>query len=192
LAALHGQRLGADFDDGEAEARAELVAISGDNSPMVDVPIWVAVITALAGIIGAAIPQGAIVIRDVRQAERDRKERSATATRDACVALLRAAGQLRNLAEGWRSYRGDANALLAQVRSLAEATRLHAVDVSMQVPDKLGPPADEVADAASSLVDSVVANTDLSRGVATGDPYVAALVAAISAFRDAAVSYARN
>jgi hypothetical protein len=30
---------------------------------MVDVPIWVAIITALAGIIGAAIPQGATIIR---------------------------------------------------------------------------------------------------------------------------------
>ncbi len=108
---------------------------------MVDVPIWVAIITALAGILGAAIPQGATVIRDVRQAERDRKERFDTATRDACVALLRAAGELRSLAEGWRSYRGDPTAVLARVaeaRGLAEATRLHAVSVSMQVPGQLG------------------------------------------------------
>ena len=157
---------------------------------MVDVPIWVAIITALAGIIGAAIPQGAIVLRDVRQAERDRKERSDTATREACVALLRAAGQLRNLAEGWRSYRGDVLARVAEVRSLAEATRLHAVDVSMQVPAKLGPTASTVADAASDLVGTVLQNTDLSRGVATGDPNVAPLVASINSFRDAAVSYA--
>jgi hypothetical protein len=167
----------------------------GNNLPMVDVPIYVAIITALAGIVGAAIPQIAIVIRDVRQAERDREERSATATRDACVALLRAAGELRNLAEGWRSYRGEANAVLArvaQVRSLAEATRLHAVNVSMQVPDKLGPPADKVADAASALVDNVVQNTELNQGVVLGDPDVAGLVACIAAFRDEAVSYARN
>jgi hypothetical protein len=159
---------------------------------MVDVPIWVAIITALAGIIGAAIPQGATIIRDVRQAERDRKERSDTATREACVALLRAAGELRSLAEGWRSYRGDVLARVAEVRSLAEATRLHAVDVSMQVPAKLGPPADKVADAASDLVGNVLQNTDLSRGVVTGDPNVAPLVASINAFRGAAVSYAGN
>jgi hypothetical protein len=162
---------------------------------MVDVPIYVAIITALAGIIGAAIPQIAIVIRDVRQAERDREERVAIATRDACVALLRAAGELRNLAEAWRSYRGDANAVLArvaEVRSLAEATRLHAVDVSMQVPGRLGPAADNVADAASDLVKNVVENTDLNHGVASGDPNVTVLVTRIDAFRHAAVAYARD
>ena len=138
---------------------------------MVDVPIWVAIITALAGILGAAIPQGAIVLRDVRQAERDRKERFDAATREACVALLRAAGELR---------------------SLAEATRLHAVDVSMQVPGQLGAPANVVADAATALIRDVVENTDQSRGVVLGDPNVEPLVTAIDAFRDAAVGYANR
>jgi hypothetical protein len=162
---------------------------------MVDVPIWVAIITALAGIFGAAIPQGAILIRDVRQAKRDRKERFDAATRDACVALLRAAGELRSLAEGWRSYRGDPPAVLARVaaaRGLAEATRLQAVNVSMQAPGQLGTPADAVADAATAAVVEVVTNTDLSHGVVLGDPSVSALVTAINAFRDAAVSYARS
>jgi hypothetical protein len=162
---------------------------------MVNVPIWVAIITALAGIIGAAIPQGAILIRDVRQGERDRKERSDAATRDACVALLRAAGELRSLAEGWRSYRGDPTAVLARVaeaRGLAETTRLHAVNVSMQVPGQLGTPANDVADAATALVADVVQNTDLSHGVVLGDPNVSALVTSINDFRDAAVSYARS
>jgi len=162
---------------------------------MVDVPIWVAIITALAGILGAAIPQGAIVLRDVRQAERDRKERFDAATREACVALLRAAGELRSLAEGWRSYRGDPTAVLARVaeaRSLAEGTRLHAVDVSMQVPGQLGAPANVVADAATALIRDVVENTDQSRGVVLGDPNVEPLVTAIDAFRDAAVGYANR
>jgi hypothetical protein len=38
----------------------------------------------------------------------------------------------------------------------------------------------------------VVTNTDLSHGVVLGDPNVSALVTAINAFRDAAVSYARS
>jgi hypothetical protein len=162
---------------------------------MVDVPIWVAIITALAGIIGAAIPQGAIVIRDVRQAERDRKERSETATREACVALLRAAGELRSLAEGWRSYRGEPTAVLARVaeaRSLAEATRLHAVNVSMQVLGELGTAANDVAGAATALVADVVQNTNLSSGVVLGDPDVSTLVKCIDDFRDAAVGHARG
>jgi hypothetical protein len=47
-----------------------------------------------------------------------------------------------------------------------------------------------VADAAGDLVGDVLLNTDLSRGVATGDPNVAPLIASINAFRQAAVSFA--
>src|SRR5258708_5298581 len=128
---------------------------------MTDVPIYVAVITAGAGIIGAAIPQVAGVFRDVRQAERDRRERSTDATRNACVELLRAAGELRILAENMSNYRGDANGMRARVdqaRSQAEATRLHAASVAMRVPDKLAGPAEKVAVAASGLADEVVRN----------------------------------
>ena len=162
---------------------------------MADVPIYVAVITAAAGFIGAVIPQAATVIRDVRQAERDRRERTATATRDACVALLRAAGELRTLTEGIRNYRGDANGMRARVeeaRSRAEETRLYAANVSMQAPDKLGDPADQVADAASDLADDVVRSTDLNQGVLVGDLDVTRLVACITAFKQVAVRYARQ
>jgi hypothetical protein len=160
---------------------------------MADVPVYVAIITAGAGIIGAVIPQAAAVIRDVRQAERDRRERSATMTRDACVALLRAAGEVRTLTESIRSYRGDADGMRArveEVRSRAEATRVHAVEVSMQVPAELAEPADQVACAASDLADDVVRNTDLNQGVLIGDPEVTKLAECITAFRYAAVRYA--
>ena len=70
---------------------------------MADVPIYVAAITAGAGLIGALIPQAALVIREVRQAEKDRRERFVTAMRDACVELLGAAGELRTLAENIRN-----------------------------------------------------------------------------------------
>jgi hypothetical protein len=162
---------------------------------MVDVPIYVAVITAGAGIIGAVIPLAAAMIRDVRQAERDRQERSAAATRDACVALLRAAGELRTLTESIRSYRGDANGMRArveEVRSRAEETRLHAANVGMQVPDRLAEPADRVASAASDLADNVMQSTDLNQGVLVGSPDVTRLVECIVAFRHEAVNYARN
>ena len=62
---------------------------------MADVPIYVAVITAAAGLIGALFPQASLVIREVRQAEKDRRERFATATREACVNLLQTSGELR-------------------------------------------------------------------------------------------------
>jgi hypothetical protein len=162
---------------------------------MTDVPVWVAVITAGAGIIGAAIPQVTIILRDVRQAGRDRRERAAAATRDACVELLRAAAELRILAEGVGSYRGDANGLLTRVdeaKGKADAALLYATSVGMQAPGKLAAPAEEVAIAASGLADQVVQNTDLSRGVPTGNPDSTALTRCINSFRRAAVDYFRN
>lgn len=161
---------------------------------MGDVPIWVAVITAGAGIVGAAIPQVATVIRDVRQAERDRRERSARMAREACMALLRAAGDVRTFTETIRSYRGHAPGMrerVEEVRSRAEATRVHAADVGMQVAG-LADLADQVADAASDLADDVMRNTDLNQGVLIGNPDVSKLVRCIAAFRDEAVRYARS
>jgi hypothetical protein len=166
-----------------------------DNLYVTDVPIYVAVITAAAGIIGAAIPQAVTVIRDVRQAERDRRERSALVMRSACIALLRAAGELRTLIEGIRSYRGDASGMRArveEVRGRAEATRLHAAEVSMQVSDRLAACADQVASAASELADDVVRNTDIDQGVLIGDPDITRLVTCIATFRQEAVRYTRS
>lgn len=162
---------------------------------MADVPLWVAVITAGAGIIGAAIPQAVVVLRDVRQAERDRRERTAATTHEACVALLRAAGELRTLAESIPSYRGDPNGLQArvtEVRARAEETRLHAAAVSMWVPDRLAEPADLVASAASGVTDDVLRCTDLNEWVPVGEPDVSKLVAQMAVFRREAVQYARG
>jgi hypothetical protein len=126
---------------------------------MADVSIWVPVITAGAGIIGATIPQVTTVIRDVRKAERDRRERLDTMARDACVALLRAAGEVRTLTESICSYGGgDATGMMERVeqaRSSSEATRVHAAEVGMQAAGLAGA-ADQLASAASDLVDDIV------------------------------------
>jgi hypothetical protein len=162
---------------------------------MAGVSIWVAVVTAGAGIIGAAIPQVVSVVRDVRQAERDRRERSATMTRNACVALLRVAGEVRTLTESIRSYRGVADGMrerVEEVRGRAEATRVHAAEVSMQVPARLAEYADQVASAASDLADDVMRSTDLDQGVLIGTPDVSKLVECIAAFRHAAVEHAAS
>ena len=162
---------------------------------MVDVPIYVAAITAAAGIIGAAIPQVSIMIRDVRQAERDRQERAGAATREACVELLGAAGELLTLVQNTLSYRGDANGLrdrLEEVRENAAATQLCAARVGLLVPGRLAGPADRLAAAASSLADAVVQNTDVNLAVIVGDPDVRQLDACIAAFRAEAVGYARG
>lgn len=159
---------------------------------MTDVPIYVAVITAGAGLIGALIPQAALVMREVRQAEKDRRERFATATRDACVDLLREAGELRTLVENIRSYRGDASGMRGRVEEVlnhAEATRLHAASVSLLIPARLAAPADKVATAASALAEDVVQNTNLDRGVSIGFADTRALHACITDFRNEAVKY---
>src|SRR5690349_15463574 len=134
---------------------------------MADVPLYVAIVTAGAGIIGAAIPQVTTVIRDTRQAERDRRERLAKELRDVCVDLLRAAGELRTLTENIASYRGDANGmrtLVADVRGHAGATRLNAARVGLVAPGPLAESAYQLATAASSLVGDVEQNIDVDRG----------------------------
>jgi hypothetical protein len=159
---------------------------------MTDVPIYVAVITAGAGLFGALIPQAALVIREVRQAERDRRERFASATRDACVNLLRAAGELRTQVENIRSYRGDASGMRARVEEVlnhAEATRLHAASVSLLVPGRLAAPADKVAAAARAVAEDVVRNTNLDRGVSIGFADTSQLDTCITDFRNDAVTY---
>jgi hypothetical protein len=163
-----------------------------NNADMIEVPIYVAVITAGAGLIGALIPQAALVIREVRQADKDRRERFATAVRDACVDLLRAAGELRTLVENIRSYRGDASGMRARVEEVlnhAEATRLHAASVSLLVPGRLAAPADKVADAARALAENVVGNTNLDRGVSIDFADTRALDTCITDFRIEAVKY---
>jgi hypothetical protein len=160
---------------------------------MVDVPIYVAIITAGTGIIAAAVPQFAAVIRD-RRAERDRRERSSARIREACIALLSAAEELRTLAENLIGYRGDPDGTrerVAEARRLAKATRLHAADVSMQVRELIEP-ASEVAGAVTVLADDVVSKTDLDEGVVISPPDVTKLVECIAAFREAAVRYANG
>lgn len=162
---------------------------------MADVPLYVAIVTAGAGIIGAAIPHVTTVIRDTRQAERDRRERLAQALRDVCVDLLRAAGELRTLTENIASYRGDANgmrALVGDVRGHAEATRLHAARVGLEASGQLAESAYQLATAASDLVGDVERNIDMDRGVVIGHASVNALVSSIAAFQEAAVTYARG
>lgn len=167
--------------------------------PMADVPLYVAIVSAAAGLVGATIPQVTTVIRETRKAERDRWERErdrqeqlAHEVRDVCVNLLRAAGELRTLTENMTSYRGDGTrALLGDVRGHAEATRLHAAEVGLRVSGQLAESAYQVAATATDLVGDVKQNIDMDRDVVIGSASVDALVSSIAAFREAATTYAR-
>jgi hypothetical protein len=92
---------------------------------MPDVSIYVAIITAAAGVLGATIPQVAMYRRDTRQAEWDRRDRRAETKRQACLDLLRAAGQLRTRVADAAQYHGDEmRGKLAAVRKSAAAVEL--------------------------------------------------------------------
>lgn len=162
---------------------------------MTDVSIYVAVITAAAGVAGATISQGTTAIRESRQAKRDRQERHETATREACEKLLRATGELRNQVANNRSFRGDRAAMsarLEQVRVFAADTQLHAVSVGLLAPGDLAEPAGSLAVAAQSLAATATHDTDLDQGWVSVDPDFTTLDTRVDAFRRAALDHARS
>jgi hypothetical protein len=162
---------------------------------MTDVPVYVAVITAAAGILGAAIPQASIVLREARQAERDRRERSVAAGQSACIDLLRAASSLGTQIENLRAYRGDAHGLrlrLEEVRKCLAETQLHAASVGMLAPGQLVGRAGQLAAETSSLVKAVEANVDLDNDVVVGQIDLGPLDTLIAAFREEAVRWTRG
>ncbi len=156
---------------------------------MVDVPIYVAIITAAAGIIGAAIPQITSLMRDVRQSERDRLERHSAATRQACLDMLRAASELRTQIANNHEYEGaEMGDRLALVRKWAAETQLHAVSVGLQVPAVLADPAARIAEAACRLAAVTAQNTNLAQGVMPLDPDFGELDERVAAFRQIAIA----
>jgi hypothetical protein len=158
---------------------------------MPDVPLYVAAITAAAGVAGAAIPAIAVIIRDVRQAERDRRERRAEAKRQACLDLLRAAGELRTRVANAAEYHGaEMSGLLAGIRECEAAVRLNAVSVALLAPGKLADSAEKVADAASRLAMFVADNTDKHAGEMLVKPNFAKLDESVEDFSRTAVAEA--
>jgi hypothetical protein len=160
---------------------------------MTDVSIYVAVISAVAGVGGATIAQVTTAFREGRQVKRDRQERHAAATRQACVKLLRAAGNLRALVANNYSYHGnEMGARLEQVRRYAAATQLHAVSVSLLVPESIAESADLLATAAGSLADWTVSNTNLEQGSMIREPNFRQLDDCVKAFRTKVVGDAKR
>jgi len=162
---------------------------------MADVTIYTAAIAAVAGVGGATITQYIAVVREGKQAQRDRQERHETAMREACENLLRAAGDLRTQVANNRSFRGDRAAMTARlekVREYAAATQLHAVSVGLLVPLKLAEPADRLAAAAQSLTATAASDTDLDQGWVRADPDFTTLDECAEAFRKEILQYAKS
>jgi hypothetical protein len=159
---------------------------------MPEVSLYVAVITAAAGVVGAAIPQVTIVLRDVRQAERDRRDRSADALRQACLSLLGSAGSLRTQVMDAVEYRGARMGdLLTEIRRCAAEVQLHAASVELLAPKTLAEPADQLAKAAERFAVAAVTGTDPTGRQIVRPPVAAELAQAMDFFRKQAVAEAR-
>ena len=160
---------------------------------MPEVSLYVAVITATAGIVGASLPLTMTYLRDVRRAERDRRERVAGSQRQVCLDLLATAGELRAQVENAADYQGTRMAeLLAEIRTCAEAVRQNAAAVELLAPAKLGEPAKRLAEAAEKLRASAAEGTDLKNGQMVKVPSTAELAGTMSAFKDQATAELRS
>jgi hypothetical protein len=155
---------------------------------MTDVSIYIALISAGAGVAGAGISPVAQAYKDGRQRSRDRAERQATAMRQACVDLLRAAGELRTQVANNRSYHGtDMATRLEEVRRLAVATQVHAAEVEMLAPTATAELAGKLATSGGELADWTVRHTNLQLGVLAEDPPYRELDDRLADFRAQAV-----
>jgi hypothetical protein len=120
---------------------------------MSDVSVYVAVISASAALLGAAITAVTTAYQHSRQAKRDREDQHDTALREACVDLLRAVGDLRDQVANNHDYPGgdEMGARLAQVRQYVTAAKVHSVRIALLAPRSLSKPAEQLAEAADRL-----------------------------------------
>jgi hypothetical protein len=163
----------------------------GDNAFMADVSIYVAVISASAAILGAAVSPLSAARQVSVQAKRDREERRETALRQACMDLLRAAADLRTQVANNHEYHGNETpARLAQVRQHAADAGVHAVSIALQAPQALADPARRLAAAADRLAVATAENTDLDMGVSVRPPDFTELDTCVEAFSKLAVEHA--
>ena len=156
---------------------------------MAEVSIYVAGITAAAGVAGAALPQGFILIRDARRAKRDREDRQAAQWRQACLELLGAAAELRTRVANNLHYHGsEMKERLAKIRECAAEAQLHATNVSMLDREQLAEPAGQLAAAANDLAETAAQKTDEGQREMTELPSFAVLDDCVKTFRRAAVA----
>ena len=150
-----------------------------------------AAITAAAGVLGAAIPQIPVLIRDIRQAGQDRRERQAAGIRQACLDLLSAAGSLQaEVANAGLCHGAEMDEKLVEIRSCAAAVKLHAASIELLAPATLGPCAERLAREAVRLAELAVEKTDPIAKQMVEVPLPGPLDEAAEAFRERAVAEA--
>jgi hypothetical protein len=167
---------------------------------MADASIYVAVISASAATLGAAVSAVSITYQNARQAERDRQQkreerqqRHEEEARTACIDLLRAAVELRTQVENNEGYQGEEmQTRLVQVRQHASDAALYAVLIGTIEPDVFADLADKLAKAARSLALAAAENTNLEMNMSTEVPDLGELNGCIEAFSKKAVAYAKG
>ena len=167
---------------------------------MADTPIYVAVITASAAILGAAVSAASIAYQNARQAERDRRQRNeerqqrhVEEARAACLNLLRAGIDLRTQVENNKGYLGEeVRCRLTQVRHHASDAALHAVLIGTIEPDVFADAAERLAKAAIRLALAAAENTSLEMKMSTKVPDLDELNDCIDAFSRKVVAYAKG
>lgn len=160
---------------------------------MPEVSLYVALITAAAGIVGAAAAQIPGVVRDIRLADQERRERTADNRVQACIDLLSAAGDLLTQVMNASQYHGEKmGELLAEIRESAVAVELQAARVELVMPQRLTEPANRLAKAAKKFAALAVAGTDIAHKEMLRVPETAELDQATEAFREQAVNEIRS
>jgi hypothetical protein len=165
---------------------------------MAEVSLYVAVVTAVTGIVAAGVPTVANFVRDSRQARRaehqaelDRRDRRAGEMRQACLEVLSAAGELRaRLGNASQVHGPELAGRLAEIRSAAAKVQLQAVSVALLAQGRLAGPAQGLADAAASLVLAAENSIDRAAQQSRGLPDFAEFDRSETAFRAAAVAHA--
>ncbi len=156
---------------------------------MTDSTVLVAIVTGSSTLLAATVPLAAGVMQSTRQAKREQSERFKTAQRDACVALLKASGELRTQVANNHDYHGDEmSARLALVREHAAAAQVAAASVALLVAQPLARLAMELAAAASELAMAAARNTRLDQGASIQPPDFEKFDGCIAAFTASAIS----
>ena|ERR1700759_3851410 len=161
---------------------------------MADVTIAVALISALAGVVGAGIPQTAIVIRDVRQAARERQAQHDLAVHQACIGLLRAVADLATLVANVQAHRADSATLanwLETVDTQAAEGTLQATELGLLVTDERATAADGLAAAATKVAADAADKTSLDLRDVTSPIDLNDLNDRVTAFRELIIGWPR-
>jgi hypothetical protein len=166
------------------------VAAVGEDTVMPDVSIYVALITAGAGALGAGVSLVPAYIRDVRQPAQARRDSRDDSLRQACIDLLGATEDLLAGVANAVDYHGnDMASRVAGIRTAAAAVQVHALTVQLLAEGGLAGAAERLAGAAAVFTADAESKTDLNLGsMRAVDP--AGLIEAVASFRTAAVRQA--